>query len=219
MQPHFFISARIPGQLPVFVAYSVNRDIIDDLLSGLKVEITDFPPYPVFAAGEAIAWQSHKDSLREIEEVRQGKRGQQALAIHQAVMQVMEAIEGPATEPTPPGGSQAVAAAPVKLLANWREILITLGMNNNREDKQKVSRLNRTCNGPIVIPGKGKQPIADKAKLLKWWDRLEIELQDRANQARGAAADAESHHAYGRMGRAAPAIGGEVKRRRKDWNP
>ena len=105
------------------------------------------------------------------------------------------------------------------ILASWREILIALGMKNNREDKDKVSRLSKTYDGPIVFPGQGKQPMVDKGKLLEWWNRLTIELQDRVNQARGATSDANSQHDYGRTGTAVPGIGGGMKHRRRDRKP
>ena len=136
----------------------------------------------------------------------------------QVAIDANERFAGTPPAVAPKNGTEPLPV-PVKLLASWREILIALGMKNNREDKQKVSRLNKTYNGPIVIPGAGKQPIADRAKLIEWWNRLEIELHDRRNQARGTTADAESQHDYGRTGKAAPGIGGGVKRRRKDRKP
>ena len=92
-------------------------------------------------------------------------------------------------------------------------------MNNNREDRDKVSRLSKSYDGPIRFPGQGKQPCVDKAKLIEWWNRLEIQLQDLVNQARGGKTDAESGHDYGRTGKAVPSIGGGVKQRRRDRKP
>jgi hypothetical protein len=104
-------------------------------------------------------------------------------------------------------------------LASWREILISLEMKNNREDKQKVSRLNETYSGPIIPGGQGKQPLANKQKLLAWFTNLEIQFQDQLNQAKGKSADAESQHNWGRTGTAAPDIGGGVKKRRRNRKP
>ena len=113
----------------------------------------------------------------------------------------------------------AVDEPPAKLLTSWRDILITLGKRNNAEDRQAVTRLAKNYDGPIRFPGRGCQPLANKSRLLTWWNRLEMEMEDRINQARGAEADGKSNHAYGRSGRAAPAVGGSVKERRKDRKP
>jgi hypothetical protein len=130
-----------------------------------------------------------------------------------------ELIVGRTLRPSMGHADESPAPLPPIILATWREILIALGMKNNREDKDKVSRLSRTYNGPIVFPGQGKQPLVDKAQLIEWWNRLTIELQDRVNQARGATSDARSQHDYGRTGTAVPGIGGGMKHRRRDRKP
>jgi hypothetical protein len=109
--------------------------------------------------------------------------------------------------------------APPKILANWREILIALGMHNNAEDREKVRRLSQSLDGPIRFLGQGKQPIADHAKLREWWDHLEVSLADQSNQARGVQADGEMQHNWGKTGTAAPGVGGGVKERRSDRKP
>lgn len=106
-----------------------------------------------------------------------------------------------------------------KHLATWREILIALEMKSNDENRQKVDRLNETYNGPIIKPGQGKQPFADKDKLLEWWNGLEEMVQSQANRARDTKETVKGTHAYGRKGEVVPEISGSVKRRRRDRQP
>ena len=108
---------------------------------------------------------------------------------------------------------------PKEIIASWREIVIALGMRNNDEDKRKVERLNETYNGPIMKPGQGKQPIADKVKLLEWWNNLEKLVESQMDQARDARLTVQDTHAYGREGEVVPEISGQVKKRRKDRQP
>lgn len=109
--------------------------------------------------------------------------------------------------------------SPKELLANWREIVIALGMRNNDEDKRKVERLNETYNGPIMKPGQGKQPIVDKVKLLEWWNNLEKLVESQMEQARDARLTVQNTHSYGREGEVVPEISGQVKKRRRDRQP
>jgi hypothetical protein len=107
---------------------------------------------------------------------------------------------------------------PAVYLTSWREILITLGMHDDREDKQKVSRLNNTRNGPIKIPGQGKQPFVEKVPLADWWNNLAVEFQTE-NRQRDAQATVSAQHDYGWGGVVAPDINGGVKKRRWDQKP
>jgi hypothetical protein len=109
--------------------------------------------------------------------------------------------------------------SPKELLASWLEILIALGLRNNPEDKQKVARLNEVYNGPIKKPGQGKQPFADKVKLLDWWNGLEKLVESQADRARDARMTVQDTHAYGLDGEVVPEISGQVKKRRKDRQP
>ena len=106
--------------------------------------------------------------------------------------------------------------APVKLLANWREILIALGMKFSTEDKQKVLRLNKTYSGPIVIPGQGKQPLVDKAQLLEWYNGLAAKFNAEQERKRDAQATVSVGHEYGRDGEVTPDLAGGVKKRRRN---
>ena len=106
-----------------------------------------------------------------------------------------------------------------KYLTSWREILIALEFKNNREDKQKVSRLNKSYSGPIEIPGQGKQPFVDKAKLLDWWAGLEAKVKEGRQRKLDAQATVANRHDFGREGEVTPGISGGIKKRRRDRNP
>jgi len=104
-------------------------------------------------------------------------------------------------------------------LANWREILVALGMKNNVEDKQKVFRLNKTYSGPIQIPGQGRQPFVEKMGLLKWWAGLKTKVQQSEQRQRDAQATVASGYNFSRDGEVTPDISGGVKKRRRDRKP
>jgi hypothetical protein len=108
---------------------------------------------------------------------------------------------------------------PAVYLTSWKEILVTLGLSNNAEDRRRVAKLSADYDGPIVIPGQGAQPKAEKSKLVEWWNHLETVWHAQAQQAAGRQADAESQHDWGREGTAAPSLGGGVRRRRRDRKP
>ncbi|MEZ6081213.1 MAG: hypothetical protein R3C09_28525 [Pirellulaceae bacterium] len=128
---------------------------------------------------------------------------------------------GPAVETLEPRseGEHLPPPIPKQHLTNWREILVALGMTNNDEDKQKVDRLNRRFNGPIVTPGQGAQPFAEKRRLLEWWNGLEKLVQDQADRSRDAKETVKDKYAYGRDGQVVPEISGQEKKRRKDRKP
>jgi hypothetical protein len=102
-----------------------------------------------------------------------------------------------------------------RYLTSWREILIALGMRNDREDREKVRNLNTHYAGPIAIPKRGAQPKVDQEKLIAWWNGLEAQWTAGYQRGRDAKATAEVQLPYGREGIMAPEIGG-VKKRRKD---
>jgi hypothetical protein len=115
------------------------------------------------------------------------------------------------TTPDPP-----VLPVPVQYLTSWREILVALGMKDNKEDQEKVKKLNKTYNGPIATPKQGAQPKVDKAKLIKWWNGLDQKFQDSQQRQRDTKATAAAQHPYGQAGVVAPDMGGGVKKRRRD---
>jgi hypothetical protein len=123
-------------------------------------------------------------------------------------------IKGFAATPEPE--KPATAALPAKHLASWREILVALGMRDNKEDKQKVARLNKTYGGPITIPGQGSQPFVEKTKLLEWWNSLEARIQAEKDRQRDTQATVSTQHNYAREGVVAPNIAGGVKKRRQN---
>lgn len=102
---------------------------------------------------------------------------------------------------------------PKGYLFGWREILDALNLKNDQKDR--VARLNSENEGPIIIGKKGSPPKVVKAKLLDWWNRLEILFEDQANQQRGKAMEGAAQHDYGREGRVAHEISGGVKKKRK----
>ena len=124
----------------------------------------------------------------------------------------------PATD-TPPKSDESPTAPVPAILANWREILIALGLHPNVEDREKVRRLNKTYRGPIITGGQGKQPLADKAKLLEWWRGLEAKTAAMADRNRDTRATVAAQHNYGQRGVVVPDIRGRVKSRRRGWKP
>jgi hypothetical protein len=147
-----------------------------------------------------------------------------AIAVKQPVRDMQEAIGALDDllrwcDENKPGHSSEPAAAlvpdePKKILASWREILVALGLKDNREDKQKVDRLNKAYSGPITIPGQGRQPIVDGAKLIEWWDNLAVMAQAE-NRERDAEATVGAQYDYGRdSSKVVPAISGHVQERR-----
>ena len=105
---------------------------------------------------------------------------------------------------------------PANMLTSWRDILVAMGLKYNNEDKSKVSGVNKTYDGPIIIPGQGRRPLVEKTKLLLWWNGLEKQAQEIADRKRDSQATVSSCHNFGRTGEANPEIGGGVKRRRGD---
>ena len=108
---------------------------------------------------------------------------------------------------------------PMEYLLSWREILDCLKLKNNKETRNRVTRLSKEHDGPIIIPGQGGQPKAERQKLIEWWNRLEILWQDKANQQAGKRMSGEAQHKYGASGTVAPEVGGGVKKRRRDRKP
>jgi hypothetical protein len=115
-----------------------------------------------------------------------------------------------ARQEVPPGGCEA---APAEYLWNWREILDALDLKNNAASQGKVREANQRYDGPISLPGKGGQPKVSKAKLLEWWNGLEIQFLTGGAGA-NAQATLAARHNCGRDGTVLPDIGGHLKKRR-----
>ncbi len=124
-------------------------------------------------------------------------------------------------KPEAAAGDQAGGkeVAPKQYLTSWRGILFALGKGNNREDRESVRNFNTQYEGPIRIPKQGAQPKVDKAKLIKWWNDLEIQWEVGYNRERDAKPTTSDQHDYGKVGIVVPGISGGVKRRRKDRKP
>jgi hypothetical protein len=85
------------------------------------------------------------------------------------------------------------------------------------DEQGKVKRLNTAFDGPIPKPPKGGQPLVARNDLIEWWNHLAAKQQDLANQRSGAKFSSEASHNFGKTGAVSPEIGGEVKKRRRDW--
>jgi hypothetical protein len=136
-----------------------------------------------------------------------------------------EAVEVFPKEEAPEGSTSLTNPSPQPIpepkeyLDGWQSILVALGMKNNEAERRKVSRTNKEMGGPIIVPGRGSQPKVDRARLIEWWNGLEMRWQALDNQTQGARLEAEAQHNYGREGVVVPGIGGQVKKRRKDFKP
>jgi hypothetical protein len=105
---------------------------------------------------------------------------------------------------------------PKKYLISWRDILASLGLTNNVEDREKVRYLNEKQAGPILFPSQGAQPKVERTKLLEWWNHLEVDWAVGHQHYRDAGPTAEAQHPYGQAGTVTPDIEGSIKKRRKD---
>jgi len=103
--------------------------------------------------------------------------------------------------------------APVVYLFSWREILATLELRNEAENRRRVRRLNDLEEGPILFPRRGGQPKVSRAKLLAWWDRLEERWAELWHRRQDKAATVQATHPYGRTARVVPGISGSIRRR------
>src|ERR1051326_4187134 len=65
-------------------------------------------------------------------------------------------------------------ATPSRYCTNWLEILVALGLRNTETNRRRIRRLNKAYDGPILFPGPGSQPKASHAKLIDWWNGLEV---------------------------------------------
>jgi hypothetical protein len=121
------------------------------------------------------------------------------------------------TAPTVKGQVQQAVkvTTPPQYLTTWRETLDAVGLGNNPDNRAKVRKLNQSHTGPILLPSKGGQPKVAKAKLIEWWNKLEIEFEQRRQQQIGRTATLQEQHPHGRTAKVIPGIAGHVKQRRK----
>ncbi|NQT15093.1 MAG: hypothetical protein HQ582_20215 [Planctomycetes bacterium] len=106
--------------------------------------------------------------------------------------------------------------SPKEYTTSWREILVALGLKNNTEDRERVRNLNAHYGGPIVFPGQGAQPKADRNKLIAWWNSLESQWTTGHARGRDSGPTTSARHGFGRGGEVVPEIRGGVKKRRAD---
>lgn len=131
---------------------------------------------------------------------------------------ITEMTEPKESEPPADRGNEIstspLCLEPKKLLEGWHAIAAAVGMLHKR--RRDIKSLNDRYEGPIKNKGAGTRPMVYHADLIEWWNRLASKQQELANQRDGAKLSGESQHNYGRDGRAAPEIGGGVKKRRQD---
>jgi hypothetical protein len=113
----------------------------------------------------------------------------------------------------PTATKPAAAPSPAVYLQSWSEILDSLEMKNTEVNRGRVRGANERFEGPINIPKQGGQPKANKAKLLEWWNGLEMRWEA-GGAGQITAATLENRHNYGRDGEVVPDIGGHTKKRR-----
>jgi hypothetical protein len=116
--------------------------------------------------------------------------------------------------------AQEIAAAeppkPKTYLTSWAEILSALDRHNDDATRTKISRLNENFNGPIISPGQGAQPFAEKTALINWWNELETRFREKEQKRIDSRATVQDRCEHGRDGVVIPGIiGHEVKSRRK----
>ena len=67
-------------------------------------------------------------------------------------------------------------------LFTWQEVLETLDLTDDNEEREEVRKLNVLYGGPIVFAKKGSQPTVERWRLLEWWQHLEATIPDRVKQ-------------------------------------
>ncbi|MDX1963226.1 MAG: hypothetical protein SFX18_08740 [Pirellulales bacterium] len=117
------------------------------------------------------------------------------------------------SEPAP-DNRRASDKPPKQWLFNFAEILDAVGMKANPENQRRIKQLNTSYNGPIIFGQKGQPPKCDKARLLEWWDNLEVEFTKSEHKPASLQAVGEETYCYGRTGKVAPVIGGSIRKRK-----
>jgi len=133
---------------------------------------------------------------------QQGKTkrlGTRSLPILRAWLADVEADLGSGKPAEADQGARDVTPTPVQYLISWREILIALGVKNNKEDQAKVRNLNKNFAGPIITPKQGAQPKVDRAKLIEWWNGLEQKFRDSGQRRESTDATVAGQHRYPKL--------------------
>ncbi len=108
----------------------------------------------------------------------------------------------------------ATPSTPKAYLWNWTEILDAVKMPDTEENRRQVRRLSDIHNGPITVPVSGGRPVADRTKLIEWWNGLESWFQQLQQQRQDQQATVADQYNYGRTGVVIPGIDGSEKKRR-----
>jgi hypothetical protein len=155
-------------------------------------------------AAESLADAAHLTSVGEAE------AAVEAAAANEALPRADEQQ----SEPAKPTVENANPPAPNQYCLSWRDILDTLDLDNNDDNRNKVRGLHGLHDSPITLGSKGCQPKVNKAKLIEWWNSLERRFQEVAERDRNREATVAADHNYGRDGVVVPEITGSVNRRR-----
>ena len=103
---------------------------------------------------------------------------------------------------------------PKRFLFGWHQILDAIGLTDDKENRGRVSRLNKLHAGPIIQGGQGKPPIADDEKLMPWWNSLETLHAESVQRVTDKEATISESYEHGREGEVVPDIAGHVQKRR-----
>jgi hypothetical protein len=173
---------------------------------GMKNRTCRSEPAPFASDAE---WQEYDKAWEPMDaRVNKVTKAVNSLLRLTAVLDTGTAGKEPApAEPAPP-------APPAQYLFSWREILDALGLRNNEENQGRVRTLSDKYGGPIVPAKRGGQPRVNKAKLIEWWNHLEVVWQTEGC-GHNKAASTEGRHPYGRDETVVPEISGHVKKRRR----
>ena len=151
-----------------------------------RLNDADYPELPSIrnCCCELFAHQSFDlatwDRLIEWLQDRHGKSRQELLGMKRAdVLALLRAEIAARDGRKEVGGGGEGGTTPRQYLTNWREILVALGMKDNKEDKAKVRAIHKKDpDSPIIVTKQGAQPKVEKAKLLAWWNGLEEKYQE-----------------------------------------
>jgi hypothetical protein len=202
------------------------------LLRGLKPLYPDARgmPYACLMQQDAREWRRIAAiCVRDLVEFKLGLR---SLVRRLASGAAVEASSGPPNDAPAPSVDKVpepkqfepkrepVDDAKAKVYLNtWLDILKTLDLGpRNNADKAFVLRMNEQRDGPIQIGGRGERPMVDKAKLIEWWDKLDLQQADLEQRRDSRKRTVENSHPYGREGEVVPDIAGGVKKRRSRAN-
>ncbi|MEM9828221.1 MAG: hypothetical protein AAF958_16645 [Planctomycetota bacterium] len=106
-------------------------------------------------------------------------------------------------------------AAPKKYLDGWEAILDEIDLSDSPDERSRIRHLNDKYEGPLIVPGRGSKPKAEREKLIAWWNHLEHLWMESARRSADRDATTEKTHAHGRDGVVVPEISGSEKKRKQ----